>query len=149
MNSLSLSDVKKVTPAVVKSAAKKLKAGKSDPVYSFSSDCIKVDSDKLAELLSIIIRCDLVHGHVTRFLLLATLVPIIKDKLGCINSSQRVTRPRLEFQDRDRDFYNFSLNIETETETEYFKVSMSRPRPRLQMSRLSRPRLIGTLIFQS
>ena len=88
VNSLSLSDVEKVTPAVVKSAAKKLKAGKSDPVYSFSSDCIKVDSYKLAELLSIIIRCYLVHGHVTRFLLLATLVPIIKDKLGCINSSK-------------------------------------------------------------
>ena len=59
-----------------------------DPVYTFSSDCIKVDSDLLAELLSIIIRSYLIHGHVTRFLLLATLVPIIKDKLGCINSSK-------------------------------------------------------------
>ena len=42
----------------------------------------------LAELLAVIIRCYLVHGHVTRFFLLATLVPIIKDKLGCINSSK-------------------------------------------------------------
>ena len=58
---------------------------------------------------------------------------------------QRVARPRLEF--RDRDFYNFSLNIETETETENVKVSMSRPR--LQISKLSRPRPIETLIFQS
>ena len=30
----------------------------------------------------------LVHGHVTQFLLLATLVPLIKDKLGELNSSK-------------------------------------------------------------
>ena len=40
------------------------------------------------ELLAIIIQCFLIHGHVTIFLLLATLVPIIKDKLGSINSSK-------------------------------------------------------------
>ena len=88
INNFSLRDVARVTPEVVKSAAGKLKAGKSDPVYSFSSDCIKVDSDMLDELLSIILRSYLIHGHVTRFLLLATLVPIIKDKLGSINSSK-------------------------------------------------------------
>ena len=84
----SLNDVSRVTPDIVKEAASKLKPGKSDPVFNFSSDCIKVDSDRLAELLSIIIQSYLVHGHVTRFLLLATLVPIIKDKLGSINSSK-------------------------------------------------------------
>ena len=84
----SLQEVAMVTPNIVKEAATKLKPGKTDPVYSFSSDCIRVESDKLAELLSIIIQCFLVHGHVTRFLLLATLVPIIKDKLGSINSSK-------------------------------------------------------------
>ena len=79
---------------------------------------------------------------------------LISDNVNIVDGEvhveyQRVARPRLEFQDRDRDFYNFSLNIETETETENFKVSMSRPRPRLQISKLSRPRLIETLIFQS
>ena len=84
----SLEDVSKVTPKVVKEAASKLKPGKTDPVLKFSSDCIKVESDKLNELLSVIIQCYLIHGHVTRFLLLATLVPIIKDKLGSMNSSK-------------------------------------------------------------
>ena len=88
VNRWSICDVEKVTPDIIKTATKKLKPGKSDPVYSFSSDCIKVESNLLAELLSIIIKCYLVHGHVTRFLLLATLVPIIKDKLGSINSSK-------------------------------------------------------------
>ena len=84
----SLQEVARVTPSIVKEATSKLKSGKSDPVYSFSSDCIKVESEKLAELLSIIIQCYLIHGHVTRFLLLATLVPIIKDKLGSICNSK-------------------------------------------------------------
>ena len=84
----SLQDVAKVTPDLVKEAASKLKAGKTDPVFNFSSDCIKVESDRLADLLAIIIQCYLIHGHVTRFLLLATLVPIIKDKLGSISSSR-------------------------------------------------------------
>ena len=88
IGSFSLHDVNKVTPEVVKAAAKKLNQGKSDPVYTFSSDCIKVDSEKLSLLLSVIIKCYLIHGHVTRFLLLATLVPLIKDKLGNANSSK-------------------------------------------------------------
>ena len=74
VNTLSIDDVERVTPEVIRSAAKKLKPGKSDPVYSFSSDCIKVDSTLLSEYLSILIKCFLVHGHVTRFLLL-TLSP--------------------------------------------------------------------------
>ena len=84
----SIDDVTRVTPSIVKEATGRIKSGKTDPVFSFSSDCIKVDSERLAFLLSIIIQCFLVHGHVTRFLLLATLVPIIKDKLGSINSSK-------------------------------------------------------------
>ena len=52
INSFSISHVMKVTPDIVKSAAKKLKSGKTYPVYIFSSDCIKVESDLLAELLA-------------------------------------------------------------------------------------------------
>ena len=54
----------------------------------FTSDCIKVDSEHLAVLLAAIFKSFLVHGHVSRFLLLATLVPIIKDKLGSISTSK-------------------------------------------------------------
>ena len=84
----SLEDVLKVTPEIVKEAAHKLKSGKGDPVFSFSSDCFKNASDQLFEKLSVIIQSFLVHGHVTLILLLATLVPIIKDKLGSINVSK-------------------------------------------------------------
>ena len=88
VNEYSLKDILKVTPKVVKEASHKLKSGKSDPVYSFSSDCFKNASDSIFEKLSVIIQSFLVHGHVTQILLLATLVSIIKDKLGSINVSK-------------------------------------------------------------
>ena len=88
VKSKDIDDIEKVTPDIVKKAAAKLKPGKGDSVFTFSSDCVKVDSKQLSVLLAAIFQSYLVHGHVTRFLLLATLVPIIKDKLGSINTSK-------------------------------------------------------------
>ena len=87
INFLSLMDVEKVTPEVVKEAAGNLRDSKSDPIFSFNSDCVKNVTNQLFEKLSISLKSFLIHGHITYFLLLATLVPIIKDKLGSINSS--------------------------------------------------------------
>ena len=87
INISQLTEVSKVTPDIVKKAANKLKDNKSDPTYSFSSDCLKHGPDKLFQLLSIAIQSFLVHGHITIFLLLATLIPLIKDKLASINTS--------------------------------------------------------------
>ena len=72
----------------MKEAASHIKDDKTDPVYSYSSDCIKNGPDSLFESLSLVIKSFLIHGHVTVFLLLATLVPIIKDKLGDSSSSK-------------------------------------------------------------
>ena len=84
----SLADVEKVTPEIVKEATGKLKGGKSDPMFSFSSDCFKNAPDILFSNLSNLFQGFLLHGHVTLVLLIATLVPIIKDKLGSINVSK-------------------------------------------------------------
>ena len=84
----SLIDVEKVTPEKVKEATTKLKANKSDPVCEFSSDCIKNAPDILFKHLLTVIQSVLVHSHVSLFLLLSTLVPIVKDKLGNICSSK-------------------------------------------------------------
>ena len=83
----SLEDVLKVTPKIVKEATN-MKPGKNDPVFSFSRDCFKNASDSLFDKLSLIIQSFLIHGHVTQLLLLATLVPLIKDKLGSTNVSK-------------------------------------------------------------
>ena len=88
INETSLGDVDLVTPEIVQQASKNLNESKSDPQLNFSSDCIKHGTTELFEKLSIAIKCFLIHGHVTYFLLLATLVPIIKDKLGSLNSTK-------------------------------------------------------------
>ena len=88
INSSHLQDVDLVTADIVREASNNLKDNKTDPVCSFSSDCLKAGSDKLFSLLSLSIKSYLIHGHVTLFLLLATLIPIVKDKLGSINSSK-------------------------------------------------------------
>ena len=75
----NISDVNKVTPSIVKEATKNLKNGKSDPVFDFDSDCLKNAPDELFMHLSTLIK------------ILATLVPIIKDKLGdsCSSTNYR------------------------------------------------------------
>ena len=90
--SQSLVEVLKVTPDVVKEAAQQLKSEKSDPVFSFSSDCFKHAPDILYAKPANLLQGFIIHGHVTIVLLLATLVPIIKDKLGSINVS-KTTEP--------------------------------------------------------
>ena len=82
VTSNSLSDVNKVTPNVVKDAVNHLNNDKSDPMFSFSSDCFKNAPDSLFVHLSNIFKIFLIHGHVSLFLLLSTMVPLIKDKLG-------------------------------------------------------------------
>jgi hypothetical protein len=42
----------------------------------------------LYEHLAAVLTCCAVHSHVSQVLLLSTLVPLVKDKLGNINSSK-------------------------------------------------------------
>ena len=55
---------------------------KNDPAFTFNSNCIKDSSAVLHVHLANMIRCFLVHGHVSEKLLMATIIPLIKDKLG-------------------------------------------------------------------
>ena len=48
-----LKDVEAVTPDIIEQAAQKLKQGKSDPSFSFSSDCIKYGPEVLYSILSV------------------------------------------------------------------------------------------------
>ena len=80
--------VLKITPERIKKAADKLKSGKSDPVYSFSSDRFKKATRSLYDHLSTVLKSCAIHSHVSQVLLLSTLVPLVKDKLGDFNSSK-------------------------------------------------------------
>ena len=88
INAESLYDVNRVAKEEVKKAANALKSGKGDPLYTFTSDYLKVDCDILTEYTAITIRSFLTHNYIPQFMLLSTLVPIIKDKLGSITQSK-------------------------------------------------------------
>ena len=88
VNMASLDHVNRITPDLLKRAAKKLKPSKSDPIYSFSSDCFRNGTDSLYEHLALVLKCSAIHSHVSLVLLLSTLIPLVKDKLSSINTSK-------------------------------------------------------------
>ena len=91
ISSLSLHNVSKVTPSVIMEAVGHLKSEKNDPSHNFSSDCLKNAPMILFEQLATLFRIYLIHGHVSNILMLATLIPLIKDKLvdHCSSSNYR------------------------------------------------------------
>ena len=84
----SLHDVQLVTPDLVREAISKLKDDKSDAVFSYTTNCFKYGGESIVNFLTFLIKNMLIHGYVPDLLMVATLVPIIKDKLGDINSSK-------------------------------------------------------------
>ena len=64
-----------------------MKDGKSDAIYDFSSDCLTHGPPELIPHLVNMFRTFCVHGCVPVFLLVCTLVPIVKDNLGDLASS--------------------------------------------------------------
>ena len=84
---MSIEDAMKVTPALVRDAVNHLKSNKSDPIFQFTSDCLMNAPANLYEHLASLFRFYLIHGHISVILMLATLIPLVKDKLGDITSS--------------------------------------------------------------
>ena len=78
----SLKDIVKITPALIKEAISRIKNNKSDPVFDFTSNCLKNAPSILFNQLSSLFRYYLIHGHISELLMKSTLIPIPKDKLG-------------------------------------------------------------------
>ena len=83
----SLTYVKAVTPQLVGEAISLLKNDKTDPVFFFNSNCLKNAPFLLCEHLANLFRILLIHGHISPVVLVSTIVPLVKDKLGDVNSS--------------------------------------------------------------
>ena len=81
-------DVEKINSSCVERAVKKLKSSKNDPTYLISSDCLTNAPEDLFIHLSKIIRCFICHGHVSKFLLISSLIPLVTDKFGDITVSR-------------------------------------------------------------
>ena len=64
-----------------------MKAMKSDAVFDFSSDCLMNAFNKLIDHVTTLFKWFLATGKIPAFLLLCTLVPIVKDNLDEIATS--------------------------------------------------------------
>ena len=84
LGSQNLHEIDKINSVVMKDAIGKIKANKSDPIYDISSDFLKNTPNILFEHLAQVIKAFITHGHVTQSLLIATLVPLVKDTLANI-----------------------------------------------------------------
>ena len=85
---LQMSMVKSVTPELLRKASEMLKPGKSDPQYTFSTDCFKNGPDTLFDHLSCLLQASLVHSHFALKLLISTMIPLIKDRHASITTSK-------------------------------------------------------------
>ena len=74
----SATEVRKITPEIVKSAATRMKPKKMDVSQGFSSDCLLHAPDVLFELLAPVFQDWLVHGTVTSSVLSCAFVPLLK-----------------------------------------------------------------------
>ena len=83
----SVTKVEQITPILDKEAISKLKNDKVDPLYHFNSDCIKNAPLILCELLAKLFKIYLIRGHISSVIMVSTVIPLIKDKLGDISSS--------------------------------------------------------------
>ena len=80
--------VEAIDKSLIKEAISKLKKGKSEVDHDFGSDAFINGSENISEPISFLIRTFLIHGFVPIFLLICSLVPLVKDKLGDLNSSE-------------------------------------------------------------
>ena len=87
MDENDLGTVDLVDASLINEAINRLKLGKSDSNHDFGSDAFIHASDILSFNLSFLFKTFLIHGFTPIFLLVCSLVPIIKDKLGDASSS--------------------------------------------------------------
>ena len=87
VNQSSIKDVNLINEDIILKALNQMKAGKSDVMYDFSTDCFLKGPP---ELLTHVVNClktFLIHGYVPTFLLVCSLIPIVKDSYGDLSSS--------------------------------------------------------------
>ena len=77
----SLTEVDKVTGDVVKKAVIRMKPGKSDVSGAYTSDVLLHAPDTLFDSLATVFRSFLIHGTVSRQLLVCSFLPLLKSGL--------------------------------------------------------------------
>ena len=76
-----------ITTDLVKQALASMKSSKNDAIFNIQSDCMINGPEVLVTHLANMIRAFVVHGNVPYFVLVCTLLPLVKDNLADITSS--------------------------------------------------------------
>ena len=83
-DSNSLKGVDLITTEKIREATLHLKSNRNDPLFIFNSETAPL---AVFEHMKYIIKSFLIHSNVSNNLLIATLIPIPKDKMGNLTSS--------------------------------------------------------------
>ena len=88
INEDSKATLYRVNEKIVQEALENMEKNKHDEYLTISSDCFRNGPPELITHLTNLIRLFLSHGQVPSFVLLCTLIPLVKDNLGDITSSE-------------------------------------------------------------
>ena len=83
----SLVQVDRITEDLVRQALKRMKGNKGDALFEKQSDCLINGPPQLVAHLTNILKAFVTHGSIPYFILVCTLLPLVKDNLGDITSS--------------------------------------------------------------
>ena len=78
----SHSDICQIIAELLKTASQKLKYGKLDPLLTMTSNFFSNAPPILSDMLAATLWGYITHAHVSDFLLVSNLIPIVKDKLA-------------------------------------------------------------------
>ena len=82
-----MSQLERVNEDLIREALNKMKGNKRDAIYDTVSDCYINGPPELISHLTSLVKLYLSHGSAPYFILLCTLIPLVKDNLGDITSS--------------------------------------------------------------
>ena len=83
----SMQQVDKINDTLVLKALKMMKSNKRDALFDIQSDCLINGPPELVAHLTNLIRAFIMHGKVPHFVLLCTLLPLVKDNLADTTSA--------------------------------------------------------------
>ena len=84
----SSAQIDRVNETAVGDALKLMKANKQEALFDIISDCLINGPTELLTHLTNLLRMFISHGSVPYFVLLCTLMPLVKDNLGDITTSE-------------------------------------------------------------
>ena len=88
INDSSKAQLRRIDENLIRSALKKMKSNKRDAIFDTVSDCYTNGPSELVSHITRLVRMFLSHGRVPYFILVCTLLPLVKANLGDLTSSE-------------------------------------------------------------